>query len=187
MANSFLSSLETLNTASVTNISSLFFYTSDNDTSKLVSGAVLQGILGHPPPSVIVRTSNFAVTAGNSVALVWEQAISDPWGMWDAASNTLIVPGFTGMVQFRWRTETNGTGTNPAKYGMRKNGSTFIGHGWTNHGDVYTGFRHHVVTAPVSCSPTDYFDVGVQYPGNGSVLGAGGNCWVECQPLQVYI
>lgn len=186
MANSSLLDLPTLNTNSVMNVSSLFFYMSDNDANRLVSGKVIQSLLGWPETTLCVRTSNFAVTTNNSVALTWEQTLHDPWGMWSSASASLIVPGFNGMVQFVWRTETDGTGLNPAKQGIRKNGSLFIGNGFQNDGDSYTGHRNTMVTAPVSCAPGDYFEAGVQYPGTGNVIGTGGTTWLECQPLQVY-
>lgn len=182
MANSFLSSLETLNPSSVQNVSSLFFYLANNGTSGLYSGSVLQSYIGYPDSTIVMLTGVQTITATTPTFVQWDTEIQDPLNMWDAASNTLIAPNFTGMVQFRVRGESNTGGGNWTRNRMTKNGTDFYGNCYFAYKDFVTGFRDSGITAPVSCVPGDYFEFLARYESTCQIGDS--KTWVECIPLQ---
>lgn len=185
MANSFISSLATLDPTSVTNTSSLFFYLSNNDTSQLYSGRLLETQIGHSFSTVAMRTAVETVPANTAVLVEWDNIPQDPLGMWDAASASIIKPGFTGWVQFRCRGESNTGGGIFTRNAILKNGGELAGLPYFAYRDYVTGYRDMAYSAPVSCSPTDYFEYRAYY--NTACQIGDSKTWIECIPLQVYV
>lgn len=107
MTNSFISSLAVIDTSSVTNSSSMFFFGQDNDTPKLVPADVLQSILGNPLGiyvevasavqvlSVSINTGEFEI----SPRIDYDRAVIDSYGAFNPSSKGIITMPFQGYVR----------------------------------------------------------------------------------------
>ena len=186
MGNSFVSSLPTLDPSSVENVSSLFFYLSNNGTNGLYSGKTLESYLGYANSTILLLTGVQTVVNDTTVPVQWDTEIQDPLNMWDAASNTLIAPNFTGWVQFRARIESNTGGGTYTRCAVRKNGSGGEpGTCYWGYRDYVTGYRDSGISAPMSCSPGDTFDLRAYYQQTCQIGDS--KTWLECIPLKIYI
>lgn len=186
MANSFISSLETLDPTSVSNVSSLFFFMSNNGANRLISGDVMQSYLHHRLTTTVCRTTNFQITGGSAVQIAWEQEKSDPLDMWDAASNTLIAPKFTGYVQFRFGSASATGGGTYTRRRLKKNGLHVYGGGHWAYRCYNTGYVVESYSSPIECVSGDYFTFELQYQATNTVQCAGSTTFLECWPVQVY-
>lgn len=190
MANSFITSLDTLDPTSVQNVSSLFFYISNNDNSRLMSGKELQTLIG-PPPSTIVCATNAQTfsPAATEVLVTYDAALKDDLGLWNASSAGAIFTNFTGFVSFRYKTDVNTAFGGPTVYldaYIRKNGATWMGYGRyrADHPQFTWDVTHS--TGVVSCQNGDRFELYVQANSPGYMNG-GGKVWLECRPVEMYL
>lgn len=186
MANSFVSSLETLDPTSVNNVSSLFFFLSNNGTNNLISGKILEQYLCYRQSTLVVRTTDYSITANVPTEVQWEHVARDPLGLFNAASNTLITTNFTGYIQFKFCGASKTGGGTYVRRRMTKNGTQTYNSGHQGWRDFNTGYSWPTMTGPIECVSGDYFEMQQQYSATNTQNGTNGATWLEAIPLQVY-
>lgn len=190
MANSALINLPTLTAASVNNVSSLFFFVSNNDNGRLMSGEVLQSYIHNANTTILNKTSVQTFTGGANEYWDWDEAIRDPWSMWDANSVQMVTIPWNGYVQFRFRSESNNGGgtyafTNVVQ-GNSGSASPPGGGGLWCTKDQITGYRDSALTAPVPVSSGDQFRLRSQYQTTNQGVSNQMRAYLEVIPLKVY-
>lgn len=172
------------------NVSSIFFFVSNNDNPRLMSGSILQNYIFNADTTILNKTTVQTFTALTNEYWEWDEAVRDPWGMWNAASAALVTVPFNGYVQFRWRNESqNGGGTfalSNVVVGNSGSAPPMGGGGlWTRY-DQITGYRDSALTAPVAVSAGDEFRLRSQYQATNQSVSAGFEAYIEIIPLKVY-
>ena len=189
MPNSSLLDLPTLDAGSVTNASSLFFFVSNNNNARLFSAHNLGPYVGVSTSTLLHKTAVQTISANSNTSVVWEAAERDPYGIWDAASNTLVKMNFNGWVQFRYRLESaTGGGTQAitrVSCGTGAEGN-WAGMGYSAWRDQITGYRDTVMTAPTSVVVDQMFNLSCQYQAINQIAGNAMRVWWEIRPLRIY-
>lgn len=210
MTNSFLSSLTALDTSSVTNVNSLFFYGQVNDNSRLVPAAILETVMGRNLGTFVeVRSAaTLTISVSNQVSsfefrheVPFDHAVYDDLGQFDANSIGEITMKYGGWVQATLHVDMA-----PARTGfirglyfmsvLKNNTPGYGGEYWdgsfwdTNSSD---GFKNRLTTAPFTVDIGDKITakVAIQYSRNdpttpGTFSNSGFN-WLWVKPLAITV
>ena len=105
MTNSFISSLSAIDTSSVTDSSSLFFFGQDNDSPRLVPADALQSFLGKPLGIYVeVASATYTLSGATSASTYlssraeFDRAVIDDFGAFNPNSTGIITMPFAGLV-----------------------------------------------------------------------------------------
>lgn len=187
MANSFISSLETLDPTSVNNVSSLFFYLSNNGANRLISGKTMESYLCNRNSTIVVRTSDYSITGATNTLITWEHAIRDPLGLFDPNSAQALFFNFDGYVQLKGSAASKtGAGTYFRRQFYINSLNEIPGSGAQGWREFATAYSWQIMTGPVAVTSGDYVGLNVQYQATNTGNAVNGGTWIECVPLQVF-
>jgi hypothetical protein len=186
VANSFISSLETLDPSSVSNVSSLFFYVANNGNSRLVDGNTMQSYLSNRESTIVVRTSDYQIAGATTTVVTWEAAFRDPLGMWNANSASMIVANFDGYLQFKYASASKTGGGTYFRRRLYKNGANVPGSGLQAWRCYVTAYAWPSISGPIPCTSGDYFEMNQQYASANTINCVNLATWMEVIPLQVF-
>lgn len=186
MANTSLSGLSALDINSVTRLSSVSFYLSNNGFSRHIPGDILASLMGAAPQTIVCRTTDQSQVDSK---IIWEHNPSDVWSMWDVNTPHQLRMPFNGFVQVQLHFTTYPAATGQAFY-MAKNGDRNVrglaGCRSKHDNSGISGIARDIISAPFSVAVGDYIEFYQEVDLFVNTLVASTGVWASVTPLAVW-
>lgn len=181
MSNTAINNLPNLDPTSITNISSLSFYCVDSGASKLITGDILQALVGKSAYTQGVLSLDYS-TADSRV--FWDYVSYDPYSLWSTNSKSIFEMTFNGWVQIQahFAVETSAGGRNGFRATLNGSAHWFmprIASGWAGR------VRQQLYSMPFTVAIGDQIEFlrDTEHGSNVYTLTASMGCWCIIQPL----
>lgn len=190
MANQNLSDLGQITVESLTAVTSLNLFLSNDGDGRVVSAPALAAHLGYPIGAIAVRSTDFSITNGDGeIAITYQDTEYDALGYWSGAAPTRLTVPYNGWI--RLFSTVRGTTIrigNTMRYRIFKNG----GENWNTtpwfEDESESSPEWNLWSAPIIVSSGDYFEQMLRvFGGSRTIEASQGRIHFGIMPLAIWL